>query len=88
MPQESKIQEPILVKNPYTGRHINVAPLFDALDASGEHPDNSIVSLKTMVSRIIRRVNLNWEGDATDQKNVNFDLYLLEDMFSAMSEYK
>lgn len=88
MPKPGVIQEPILVKNPHTNRHINIAPLFETIEAAGETPEASVVGLKNMVSRIIRRVNLNWEGESTDQKNVNYDLYLLHDMFEAMAEFK
>jgi len=87
MPTEAKIQEPILVKNPHTGRYINVAPLFDTLDQMGDTPSGSPLALRKIISRIIRQVNLSWDGDATDQKNVNYDLYQLEDMFGAMAEF-
>ncbi|WP_020597887.1 hypothetical protein [Spirosoma panaciterrae] len=87
MPKTGVIQDPILVKNPSTGRHINIAPLFDTIEAAGETPEGSVAGLKHLVARIIRRVNLSWDGDATDQKNVNYDLYLLHDMFEAMAEF-
>jgi len=90
MKSDQKIKEPILVINPNTGRHVNVAPLFDAMrDVDGKRPD-SVSNLKDAVSRTIRHVNLNGSDENTVPgalKTVTFDLYLLEDMFTAMSEY-
>jgi hypothetical protein len=87
MPVETKIQEPILVKNPHTGRYVNIAPLFNTIELLADSPEGSVYNLKKTVSQIIRQVNLAWDGSATVQKNVNYDLYLLEDMFAAMAEF-
>lgn len=89
MKLDLNIQEPILVKNPNTGRHVNVAPLFDAMAQIGESGPESPESLRKAVTKAIRAINLAWDeaSDATERKDVNVDLYLLEDMFAAMAEF-
>lgn len=74
---EVKIKEPILVKNPHTNQYVNVAPLFDAIHQIGE-------PLKAVITRTLRTVNLNAKGE--DIIDINYELYLLEDTFTAMFE--
>lgn len=86
MKLEKKIQGSILVHNPLTGNYINVAPLFDAIDQFGG-VTGCTSEIADSLRQTTRLMNLHLRDNHIDQTqciNAVSDLYLLEDMFTAM----
>ncbi len=83
--------EPILVKNPKTGKYINVAPLFEcASELSDSKSDPQIDVIRDKIDDSIRFLNTCNASD-TMQFNpsaiqeINYHLYMIMDMFEAMN---
>lgn len=79
--------EPLLVKNPATGREINVAPLFAAVAQLSE-VKGSTSDLGQVIDNAIRAIALG-EIDVScttykNPKSLLYDLYLLKDTFDCM----
>ena len=83
--------EAIWVAHPKTGRQINVAPLFNALDEFDREPTSSIASGGLdVVRQIIRTLNITVHDPQFTSPvyiaNLYQDLHRLEDMFAEMTE--
>lgn len=79
--------EPILVKNPLTGRYVNVAPMFSII---GEVFDNDIKDVSNAVDKAIRTMCLHSEPDKCgthEFKDNLFVLYQVRDIFNLMAEF-
>ena len=81
--------EPILVKNPKTGRYVNVAPLFELvnIEYEGEFTeladavDRGAVTFAGSASEVMQHSHLEAAG-------IFYNLFGLRDAINNMAEYK
>ncbi len=81
-------QEPVLVVNPLTNRHINITPMFRFLNEVFEGELHEVVK---QLNRTIEMVVLYTSDDmrGTDEFADNMlTLFTLRDIFDCMEEYK
>ena len=91
MKESDKKQEPILVQDPYTGRFVNILPLFKLVHEI--QIDDGFGSIVNDIDRVIRIFSLsmpigNEEVNGRDFSNSLCSLYNLKDAFDAITEYK
>jgi len=85
MKTTEQTQEPILVKNPYTGKFINIQPLLDFVNES--YCDN-FYGLAKSCERAVKHVSLNIEDNhpPLQHKNVLSLLFDLIEVFHCMKD--
>ncbi|PKK35542.1 hypothetical protein BWI96_16720 [Siphonobacter sp. SORGH_AS_0500] len=87
--QKSQSLEPILVKNPYTNQHINVAPLFEYLHKQSSPTPPSIDQISNVLETAIRFIAIDCRfenADPNDISNTFYQLYTLRDAFAKVKE--
>jgi hypothetical protein len=79
--------EPQLVKNPFTEKFVNVAPLWMTLN---EHYQNDFDCLRERLEYIIKTLSLtSIDGlEPNEEKDMLFDLYVLKELVENFSVYK
>lgn len=81
----------MLVKNPYTGKHINVKPLFRMAFEFGESEANAnMTSIKKKIEEVIRLISVNqFREECVEEcvKDLTHNLYLITDMFEEMDNF-
>ena len=86
---QSTYSDPIGVISPRTGVAINVAPLFDALEQI-DGQTNSPADLREFVRKLIRTIAITVHDpqitSPVDLATLNFELYRLDEMLSAMQD--
>ena len=51
--------EPILVKNPHTGKHINLQPLFNLAFQLADDNSGTMKSIKSKIDNTVRLISTN-----------------------------
>ena len=81
---------PVLVKNPITGQHVNVGPLFEAINETSEGTKNATTqAMKETIDDAIRFLSTALDEE-TVAKNPGIvpricsELYLIKDMLGAI----
>lgn len=88
-PEEKRLPlEPILVKNPLSGRYVNVAPMFDIMnDMFDDHFSDMAKHLTKAIEMSAVYVDKDFRG--TDEFSWNlYVLFNIRDMLDRMDEYK
>ena len=85
MKSTDKTQEPILVKNPYTGKFLNIQPL---LDFSNDVHCNEMDSIARSCERAVKHISLNIDENhpPLQHKNVLSLLFDLTEVFRCMKD--
>jgi len=85
MKTTEQTQEPILVKNPYTGKFINVQPF---LDFANEVYDDDMESLAKSCEQALKHISLNIEDNypPLQHKNALSLLFDLTEVFRCMKD--
>lgn len=82
--------EIILTKNPATGKHFNLMPLFQTAFEFTEKDEPALRKIKQKIDEAIRLISTNrFEEQLTDEyaKGLTHDLYEISDMFEKMEDF-
>ena len=85
-----QIPELVLAKNTYTGKHINLKPLFHVAFELTDKGEANLKSIKQKIDDAIRLLSTNRfeERDVDDYaKELVFNLYQISDAFEEMENF-
>jgi len=89
--QNPSLSEPILVKNPNTGKLINLNPLFSTAFQLSDGKDFMLKNIKNKIDYAIRYLSTNEFRDdhflSGCTKELVHDLYEIVDMFDEMENF-